>query len=286
MLRRFQTLLCAAGIALIAPILAPSEAWAGGGTGGVTCTDAGNPKCGVNAGTPGDPGEGGGSGGSSGSGGGGYCVYRRVDGLTTDELAALGGQPSGPGAWYDRICYDANGNTTDWTANWPIWLATPPPAVDPAALAREARSMLTLPSVEIRINPAGDQLVQLPSWLSLDPASWRPQSATASVPGVSVTATATPTKAVWSMSDGKSVVCDGPGTPWTSGKDPKAASPDCGYTYRHSSATAAGGAFTVTVTISWDVTWAGAGRTGTIAGLTTAGQVPVRVAESQAVISQ
>jgi hypothetical protein len=266
-------------------VVAPSRALAGGGTGSVTCTDPGNPQCQVNAGTPSNPGGSGGNGGSSGDGGGGYCVYRRLDDLSADEIAALGGQPSGPGGWYDRICYDASGNVTDWTANWPTWLATPPPAVDPAALARQARSMLTLPSVVIRINPAGDQLVQLPTWLSLDPASWRPQSATASVPGVSVTATATPTKAVWSMGDGKLVVCHGPGTPWTSGMDPKAASPDCGHTYRHSSASAAGGAFAVSVTISWDVTWAGAGQTGTVPGLTTAGQVQVRVAESQALIT-
>ena len=43
--------------------------------------------------------------------------------------------------------------------------------------------------------------------------------------------------------------------------------------------------FTVSVTISWKVTWAGAGQGGTIPGLTTTGAVPVRVTESQAVIS-
>jgi hypothetical protein len=145
--------------------------------------------------------------------------------------------------------------------------------------------MLTLPGVAIRVNPAGDQLVGLPSWLSLDSASWRPQSATAAVPGVSVTATATPTQAVWSMGNGESVVCHGPGTPWRSGTDPVAASPDCGYRYSLSSAGAPGGAFTLTVTISWQVTWAGAGLAGTIPGLTTTGAAQVRVAESQTVIT-
>jgi hypothetical protein len=64
-----------------------------------------------------------------------------------------------------------------------------------------------------------------------------------------------------------------------------AASPDCGYRYLRSSAGAPGGAYTVTVTISWRVTWAGAGQAGTIPGLTTVGAVQVRVAESQTVIT-
>jgi hypothetical protein len=283
MLRLFRALVACVAVCLLVNVFFVSRAMADDGTGGMQCSDPSNPTCVVTAGTPGKPGNTGAD-QPAGNGGGGFCVDTRVDNLSPDTLAALGGQPSGPGAWYDRICYDANGNVTAWTANWPIWLATPP-AVDPAVLARQARSMLTLPSVVIRINPAGDQLVQLPTWLSLDPASWRPQSATATVPGVSVTATATPTKAVWSMGDGNLVVCHGSGTPWAPETDPKTASPDCGYTYRHSSATGTGGVFTVSVTISWDVTWAGAGQRGTVPGLTTTGAVRVRVAESQAVIS-
>jgi hypothetical protein len=139
--------------------------------------------------------------------------------------------------------------------------------------------------VVIRLNPSGDQLVNLPTWLSLDAGSWQSQSATASVPGVSVTATARPVRAVWSLGEGGSVTCTGPGTPWQPGTDPMASSPDCGYTYRHSSARAPGSAFSVTVTVTWEVTWAGAGQSGTIAGLSTTGTVPVRVAESQAVLN-
>ncbi len=87
------------------------------------------------------------------------------------------------------------------------------------------------------------------------------------------------------MGNGDSVVCHGPGTPWRPGTDPAAASPDCGYRYPRSSAGAPGGSYAVTVTISWQVTWAGAGQAGTIPGLTTAGAVQVRVAESQTVIT-
>src|SRR6266511_1777135 len=135
---------------------------------------------------------------------------------------------------------DDNGTTTGCKAGGQR--AGAPPVVSPQVLARQARARLTLPDVAIRVNPSGDQLVGLPSWLSLDPASWRPQSATASVPGISVTATATPIQAVWSMGSGDSVVCHGPGTPWRPGTDPMAASPDCGYRYVRSSASAPGGA--------------------------------------------
>jgi hypothetical protein len=134
------------------------------------------------------------------------------------------------------------------------------------------------------LNPSGEQLVGLPTWLSVAAGSWTPQSATAAVPGVSVTATATPVQAVWQMGDGSTVTCAGPGTPWRPGLDPAASSPDCGYRYPRSSAGEPGAAFTVTVTITWTVSWAGAGATGTVAGLTTVAALPVRVAESQGLL--
>jgi hypothetical protein len=283
MLRLSRALAACFAACLLMSVFFVSRAMADDGTGGMQCADPSNPHCVVTAGTPGKPGN---TGVNQTTGdGGGSCYYKPLDNLSADEIAALGGQPTSPGGWYDRVCYDANGAITQWSANWPVWLATPPPVVAPAVLARQAESMLTLPSVGIRVNPSGDQLVQLPTWLSLDPASWRPQSATAAVPGVSVTATATPIQAVWSMGDGGSVVCHGPGRAWTPGTDPMAVSPDCGYKYNRSSAGAPGGAFTVSVTISWQVTWAGAGQAGTIPGLTTAGAVQVRVAESQTVIT-
>jgi hypothetical protein len=86
---------------------------------------------------------------------------------------------------------------------------------------------------------------------------------------VSVTAVARPVRVGWAMGDGGTVTCTGPGTPHPPGADPRSASPDCGYTYRTSSAARPGGVFAVTATVRWDVTWAGAGQTGTFPGLTT-----------------
>ncbi|WP_241883155.1 hypothetical protein [Frankia sp. KB5] len=54
-------------------------------------------------------------------------------------------------------------------------------------------------------------------------------------------------------------------------------SPDCGYTYRHRSLDTPGGRFTVTATVRWDVTWAGAGQAGAFPGLTTVSTTQARV---------
>jgi hypothetical protein len=144
-----------------------------------------------------------------------------------------------------------------------------------------AYNQLRLPTPAIAANPAGEQLVNLPTWLLLS-SGWVRVSATASVPGVSVTAVATPTSVSWSMGDGSTVTCTGAGTPFQPSKDPKASSPDCGHTYRTSSASQPSQAFPVVATVHWTVTWSGAGQGGTFPDMTTTGNAAFRVAESQA----
>jgi len=63
---------------------------------------------------------------------------------------------------------------------------------DLAVLAALARQTLGLPSPVIRSSPAQNalQLTNLPTWLWINPAEWVPESKTATVPGESVTATA------------------------------------------------------------------------------------------------
>ncbi|WP_433615352.1 hypothetical protein ACQP2P_11335 [Dactylosporangium sp. CA-139114] len=297
-LMRFATTVVLAGTVLLA-VSTPAQAdpW------GDTQCDKNHsaPGCDVTVGDGG--GNGGSSGGQAGSGGRGGdgkcrnpsgqeipcerdgawagadgCYYAPAD-PSPSTIAALGGQPSGDGGWYTWTCY---GDNTGFGGV--VWVAGAPPVVSPAVLGRQARARLNLPAAVIKMNPPGDQLVNLPVWMALDPVSWKEQSATASVPGVSVTATARPVKASWSMGDSTTVVCTGPGTVWTPGTDPAKASPDCGHVYRRSSTNTAGGAYTVTVTVTWEVTWAGAGQSGTVPGLTTTGQVQTRVQESQAVV--
>ncbi|MFI1584772.1 hypothetical protein [Embleya sp. NPDC020630] len=145
-------------------------------------------------------------------------------------------------------------------------------------------SQLRLPSPVIATNPLGEQIVNVPTWLWIAPASWVPVSATAEVPGVSVTATATPQRVIWTTGDGATVTCAGPGTAYSTRFDPASTSPDCGHTYVRSSASQPGAAYTLSATIEWTVTWAGAGQTGVVPGMRTTAQVATRVAEVQAVV--
>ncbi|AXB46124.1 hypothetical protein H5411_33710 [Amycolatopsis echigonensis] len=217
------------------------------------------------------------------------AVYRPQSAPATAQFAvaqprfAQAQPPSG--AWYVYKC--TGPGFADALYRPPVWITDgqpgPVPLPSPAELAAQARNQLRLPTPKIKANPAGDQLVSLPTWLWLDRSSWGDVSATASVPGVSVTAVARPTSVTWSMGDGGSVTCTGPGSPFPAGGDPKSASPDCGYTYKTSSAGQRADAFPVTATVNWTVTWSGAGQGGTFPNMTTSASVAFRVAESQGI---
>lgn len=257
----------------------------GGGTsfGSVRCGQSYAPSCAVSAGSPASnetPGtqQGGQPGGASAT------------------VASGGGAASGCSGTVSKTwgCIPAGCNVTVQTLACPLGIggAAPPPAAAPPAppapgvLAQLAVRYLTLPSPVIRSSPApGDlQLTRLPVWLWINPATWVPQSKTASVPGESVTATATPVTATWLTGDGATVTCHGPGIPYSSRYAPSSPSPDCGHTYTTSSAAQPGGAYHVTVTITWDITWTGTGgAAGTLPPLDTTAAAAFRVAESQAV---
>jgi len=288
----------AASIAVLAaaPLMPPTASYADGGWGGTECGTTPTPGCDVNAGTPGGPGDQQPGGGNAEPGvcrspsgvvipcerdgawaGLDGCYYEPVD-PSAETIDALGGQPAGAGGWYARTCYSSDGSSLGSI----VWLGAVP-AVSPAILAREARAHLSFPEVAVSFNPAGTQLVGVPSWLHLS-SGWEVRSATASVPGMSVVATATPNRAVWSFGDGAEIVCYGPGAAWQPWMDPHAASPDCGTTFSKSSAGQPGEVFTVTVTVIWSVTWIGGGQSGAVPPLTTTGTTTVRVAEAQTVI--
>lgn len=182
---------------------------------------------------------------------------------------------------------DEVGRVIDYTAPAPA--APAAPALDPAALAVDAYQRVPLVAPTVQTSPpiGSPQLVGFPTWLWIDPAAWATFDATASVPGLDVTVTATPTRVDWDMGDGNHVTCDGPGTPWapTTSED---ADTDCDYTYRFTSTDQPGGTYTVTATITWAVTWAATGAitdTGTLTEATRSGTATLQVTERQAVIS-
>lgn len=248
--------------------------------------------CTVVVGTPGGGGGGGGNGGG-GSGGGAmicrepfgtevacyregkgwfdpdsYCYWRKLDPQPPagDELWK-GHQPS------EGVVYHA---TCPYSAAWygpqfDRFLATPPPGFgglpSPLTLAAQAVSQLPIEGAQIQtapnVNGAGLVGMNVYLWTQVNASTWGPQTATASVPGLTVTATANATKVQWLMGDGGSVTCANPGTPYSAefGGQP---SPTCGYVYSQSSKNQPGGRYTITAITTWHVTWAGGGQSGAL----------------------
>ncbi len=147
----------------------------------------------------------------------------------------------------------------------------------------EARRRLELPAPRPALNPPGEQLVGVPTWLWLD-APPVTGSATASVAGVAATVTARPTGVRWDMGDGTHLTCD-EGTPYDPSRPPRDQHSSCTHAFTHASTRQAGGTYTVTATVTYDVSWtATTGGSGELGALTRSTEVPVRVSEAQALI--
>ncbi|MFI0818586.1 hypothetical protein ACH4TX_19090 [Streptomyces sp. NPDC021098] len=153
-------------------------------------------------------------------------------------------------------------------------------------VVRRAIEKLRLPEPVIRMSPDEDfvQVVGVPTWMWVERNTWGPVTEAAEVPGLKVMATARPREAVWSMGEGGTVTCAGPGTEYSGKFRPEQSSPDCGYTYRRSSTADSGGAFRVSVRVMWDVEWHGGGQAGRVPGLVIAAEKSVAVDEVQAVV--
>ncbi|MET0323953.1 MAG: hypothetical protein ABW219_01930 [Ilumatobacteraceae bacterium] len=125
-------------------------------------------------------------------------------------------------------------------------------------------------------------------WVAQGPGQWAPVTATAAVPGLSVTVTAVPERLTVDPGDGGSLDC--PGAPPALAPNSSPTGFDgCGYIYRDSSAMAPNGhTYPVTVTIVWHATWqASTGASGDLGRLSTTSTTrDLPVAEIQAVVTQ
>jgi hypothetical protein len=197
----------------------------------------------------------------------------------SDHLAALGWgdgpKGDGPGMWLRKICgADANSPGTATV----IWV---PQKTNPRVLAERAVKDAELPVPSVVTSPPPHQplVVNLPTWLSVDPAVWAPVNISATAGGVTVTATAVPDRVVWDLGNSDHVVCDGPGTRYDRGRPAAEQHPACSYTYRQP------GNYQITATVEWRVTWRaeGAPGGGDLGAARRSSTVPVRVVEIQAV---
>jgi hypothetical protein len=277
--------------AVMVATLVPVEAWADDGIDPVNCvTSPTAPECVVDVITVGGSGQPGGSGVAQchdidlevapcyiqkyGWNAADGCYYKPASQSFSDAYPL-----DPPETWYEGWCGNVR---TGFSVVTRMRIFVSPPGQ--MLLVAEAVKLLKLPAPAIRLNPAppAAQLVFVPTWLWVDASSWSSRTATASVPGLSVTATATPTTLSLSTGDGATVQCQGAGTPWQSGGDPMAESPDCGHTYTRSSGS---GVFSVRATVTWNVSWAGGGATGAEPALTSTATADVKVAESPTVIT-
>jgi hypothetical protein len=149
--------------------------------------------------------------------------------------------------------------------------------VDPAALAAEALSSIGIQGPVVRTSPGSDDLVvNVPTWLWVDPGWWKPYEATAAAGRVTATVTARPTSILWSTGDGSAIRCDA-GRPWRPGL--AEAATDCSHTYRR-----AAGGLDLSATVVLEVTWtSNIGPGGSLPAISRTSTVEVTVGEIQAI---
>ena len=154
------------------------------------------------------------------------------------------------------------------------------PLEEPQRAAEEARRLLLIDPPTVRTSPPADtaQLVGLPTWFWItDP--WQPKQASATLDTVTSTVVATPTSLTFTLDDGTSFSCDGPGTPYETARDPAGQVSSCTHLFERS------GAVTVTATVTYAVHWtANTDPGGDLDDLTRTSTLPLTIEEAQAVI--
>ena len=267
---------------VVTPIVARADA--GGGATSVVCS---NGTCVVTA--QGGGGSGDSSGGSSGGGASAeVCAWQPMTAQQAQVLLQSGVPPqvvhdgaAGPDdSWYLATCV---GGSVGPDSVFYLVEAAPGTLgiVTPDQVAQMAVSDLVLPAPSPSMAPSGGKaVVNLESWLWINPVDWTPITAIATAGGITATATATPVSVVWAMGDGNHVTCDGPGVAYNTSIPDQDQSTSCGHTYQETSASGANHQFTITTTIEYDVTWtsvgvAGGGDLGDIPGPSTTTAVTV-----------
>jgi hypothetical protein len=210
------------------------------------------------------------------------CYLKRLDPQPPKSDPSWQGHTDGA-VW---IC--VRERDTRFVTRW-IWLPGRPDTVvvDPVTLVYEAIGQMQLAPPLVKTAPAPGQigLVNMPVWLWVAKTenTWGPIVRSASVPGLTVTVTAEVKAINWSMGDGSTVRCEGPGTPYDESKGVKG-SPTCGHRYVKTSEKLANCKYPVTAVAQWDITWQSTlGDTGQIA-MTQQAATQLRIGEAVPVL--
>lgn len=202
---------------------------------------------------------------------------------------------AGDGAWYYCIPPDCKPDTGMFdtpciSSSAARWLTSLPPGIAMLTPAQAAKSLVATFQLEgvtmgSTTKASGKGAVGLPVWLWVEnpsPLSWGPYEKSATLGGVTVTATARVANIVYSMGDGQTVVCASAGTPYVKGYG-NTDSPTCGHRYSQMSPANGAQPYGVTATSNWEVVWTSGGGGGGVIGTTTQSQTQIRVGELQAV---
>jgi len=154
---------------------------------------------------------------------------------------------NGAGEWYRQVCYIPGRPTFPTDPAGAAWRRFD--AVTPQNLALVAiDDMISeIGDPDLETNPEVESLVGLHTWFWVDGSSLAAREATASVPGITVVATATPSSIRFQFGDGTGMECPGGGTPWTPGT-PEGPS-DCSHVYETA------GVYAVTAGVLWTGTY-------------------------------
>lgn len=164
----------------------------------------------------------------------------------------------------------------------------PPPPPDPAVLAEQliAQMVFTPPSPQSQVAPGGTPVINQPIWFWVvgDATVTGPQSSSMSERGVTVLLSVELVSTTWSLGDGTSMTCSGPGAVYpdpslTDEATAKSDSPSCGHRYPHSSKNVTGSVYTVSVTSTWSLQWHGGGKSGTVTREVSGGQTSFPIIE-------
>jgi hypothetical protein len=190
----------------------------------------------------------------------------------------------GSGQWWLRLCSDGSREVVF------VPVGTDPNAVPaaatPAELALRAFNRLRLPVPVVGFSPARRTsvgpatTVHVPTWWWV--RDWSPRRQRTAAGAVWAIVTARPVQSVWVPGDGgPRVTCGGSGRQAAV----TTATPDCSSMYAASSAVEPGQVYRASVTVVWQVTWAGAGGTaGVLPPLRMTASFPVAVMERQSVV--